>query len=81
MCSHSAAFVTHNHPALVVEGVNFMTQRLLELVVTYLILEGSVPDIFSQSGRSQNITRTFLIALGIGAAVKHVPVVPDQPEC
>ena len=55
-------------------------QRPPKVVPTYLVLKENVPDVFCHSGRSQNVTRTFLVVLGVDPIVEHVPVIPDQSE-
>jgi hypothetical protein len=52
----------------------------VSFVVTHLVLEEGVPDIFRHSGHSLNVVLTFLVSLGVDAIVERVPVIPDQPE-
>ena len=52
----------------------------LGFVVTYLIFEEGIPDIFRDSGRSQDVDLTFLVVLGIDAVAECVPVFPNQLE-
>ena len=38
-------------------------------IATHLILEEGVPNIFCHSGRTRNVARAFLVALGVDAIV------------
>jgi len=45
-----------------------------------LVFEEGVPDIFGHPGRSQDVTWTFLVALGVDSIVERVPADLDQSE-
>jgi len=50
------------------------------VVTTNLIVEESVPDIFHNSGHSQNVILTFFEALGVDTIMQDVSIIPNQPE-
>jgi hypothetical protein len=49
-------------------------------VVTNLIVEEGIPDIFHHFRHSQNVILRFLVAFDTDATVEHAPVVPGRPE-
>ena len=49
-------------------------------MVTHLIFEERIPDIFCHSGHSQSIVLTFLVSLGADAVEERAPIFPNQPE-
>ena len=52
----------------------------MESFTTHLVLEERIPDIFRNSGHSQNVTLTFLVSLDTDTIVERDSIVPDQPE-
>lgn len=52
----------------------------MNFIVTNLVGEEGIPDIFCHSGHGQNVILTFPIVWGTNPLVECVPIILDRPE-